>query len=141
MFEKDLITAKQAGRILGRSPSAISRALKSGRLEYIDADKRLLYRPGLEQRYANKTRPKADCPQKAQRDDKGAERFALLPEPPSPPAIATDYWSRVAQKMDLVLDCSSTWPRYDAHRLMVFSRALDEIRSQVEAEGLVTQGS
>ena len=138
MFEKDLITAKQAGRILGRSPSAISRALKSGRLEYIDADKRLLYRPGLEQRYANKTRPKADCPQKAQRDDKAAERFALLPEPESPPAIATTYWERLDQKLQWVLDAA---PAYWAEapnpqRLRLFVRSLDELRSQVELEGL-----
>ena len=138
MIEKDLITAKQAGRILGRSASAISRALKSGRLEYIDADKRLLYRPGIEQRYANKTRPKADCPQKAQRDDKAAERFALLPEPPSPPEVATTYWERLDQKLQLVLDGGSAYWQEppNPQRLRLFVRSLDELRSQVEAEGL-----
>ena len=61
MLEKDLITAKQAARLLGRSQSAISRALKDGRLEYIDPVKRLLFRPGLEVRFARRTRQKIDC--------------------------------------------------------------------------------
>ena len=107
MFEKDLITAKQAGRILGRSPSAISRALKSGRLEYIDAGKRLLYRPGIEQRYANKTRPKADCSQKAQRDNKVDEHFGLMNEPPPFDQHRGRLMVERCSNMDHVLDFSS----------------------------------
>ena len=103
MLEKDLITCQQAARILGRSPSTISRALKQGRLKYGDTKRKLLVRQGLEQRFANATRRKADAPQKAQRDDKAAERLALIPEPPSPPEIATTYWERLNQKLEFSL--------------------------------------
>ena len=76
MLEKDFCTPRQAARILGRSPSTISRALAQGRLSYIDPEKKLLLRAGLEQRFANATRRKADCPQKAERDDNAANRLA-----------------------------------------------------------------
>ena len=65
MFEKDLCTPRQAARILGRTPSTTSRAMAQGRLSYIDLEKKLLLRPGLEQRFANPTRRKADVPPKA----------------------------------------------------------------------------
>ena len=85
MLEKDFCTPRQAARILGRSPSTISRALAQGRLSYIDPEKKLLLRAGLEQRFANATRRKADCPQKAERDDNAANRLARgmgVAEPP-----------------------------------------------------------
>ena len=85
MLEKDLITCQQAAEILGRSPSTISRALAQGRLKYADPTRKLLLRQGLELRFANATRPKADCPQKVKRDDKAAERVALIPDPPGRP--------------------------------------------------------
>ena len=44
-----MVTARQAARILGRSPSTISRALAQGRLNYINPEKKLLLRSGLEQ--------------------------------------------------------------------------------------------
>ena len=81
MLRKDLITCQQAAEILGRSPSTISRALDQGRLKYADPTRKLLLRQGLELRFANATRPKADCPQKVKRDDKAAVRFALIPDP------------------------------------------------------------
>ena len=87
ILEKDLITCQQAAAILGRSPSTISRALAQGRLAYGDTKRKLLVRQGLEQRFANATRRKADAPQKAERDDKAEERFALTPEPPSLPEL------------------------------------------------------
>ena len=138
MLEKDLVTCQQAARILGRSPSTISRALKQGRLTYIDPDKKLLLRPGLEQRFANATRRKADAPQKAERDDSAAARLALIPEPPSPPDIETSYWPRLLQKLTYVLDGAPLyWSREPSpHQLMLFCRTIDELRSQVEAEGL-----
>ena len=131
MLEKDLITCQQAAAILGRSPSAISRALTQGRLSYGDTKRKLIYRPGLEQRFANSTRRKADAPQVAVKD----KRIALSPEPAP---IAQDYWERLAEKVNCVMEGS---PAYwamepDAHHLKVFCRTLDELRSQVEAEGL-----
>ena len=138
MLEKDLITCQQAARILGRSLSTISRALKQGRLKYGDTKRKLLVRQGLEQRFANATRRKADATQKAQRDDKAAERLALIPEPPPPPEIATTYWERLDQKLQWVLEGGPVyWQREpNPHQLMLFCRTIDELRSQVEAEGL-----
>ena len=138
MLEKDLITCQQAAEILGRSPSTISRALKQGRLSYGDTKRKMLVRQGLEQRFANATRRKADAPQKAQRDDQAAERLALIPEPPSPPEIATDYWSRLDQKLQWVLEGGPVyWHREpNPHQLMLFCRTIDELRQQCEMEGL-----
>lgn len=134
MLEKDLITAKQAARLLGRSQSAISRALKDGRLEYIDPVKRLLFRPGLEVRFARRTRQKIDCSYAPVRGD-----AAELPEPPQLPPVANDYWTRAMQKLEVVLAGA---PHYwagepDADRLRLFSQALDLVRQQCADEGLV----
>ena len=138
MLEKDFCTPRQAARILGRSPSTISRALAQGRLSYIDPEKKLLLRSGLEQRFANATRRKADCPQKAERDDNAAARVALIPEPPSPPAIATTYWERLNQKLQMVLEGSPPyWSQGpDPQRLKLFCQSIDLLRAQVEMEGL-----
>ena len=138
MLEKDLVTCQQAARILGRSASTISRALAQGRLKYADPTRKLLLRSGLEQRFANATRRKADAPQKAQRDDQAAERLALIPEPPSPSEIATDYWARLDQKLQWVLEGAPVyWSREpNPHQLMLFCRTIDELRSQCELEGL-----
>ena len=131
MLEKDLITCQQAAAILGRSPSTISRALTQGRLSYGDTKRKLIYRPGLEQRFANSTRRKADAPQVAVRE----ERVALSPEPEP---IAKDYWERLAEKLNFVLEgAPAYWAMApDAHHLKVFVRTLDELRRQVEDEGL-----
>ena len=138
MVEKDLITGAQAAAILGRSPSTISRALKQGRLAYGDTKRKLLVRQGLEQRFANATRPKADCPQKAQREDKAAERLALIPEPSLPSVIKTTYWERLSQKLEVVLEgAPAYWSESsNPQRLRLFVQTLDELRSQVEIEGL-----
>ena len=138
MLEKDLVTARQAARILGRSPSTISRALAQGRLNYINPEKKLLLRLGLEQRFANATRRKADAPHKAERDDSRAQRVALITNPPSAQSIATTYWERLSQKLEMVLEgAPAYWSKApDAHHLRLFVRTIDELRSQVEAEGL-----
>ena len=139
MLEKDLITCQQAAAILGRSPSTISRALAQGRLAYGDTKRKLLVRQGLEQRFANATRPKADCPQKVKRNDKPAERLALIPEPPGPPEIETSYWPRLSQKLEVVLEgAPAYWAEEapDPQRLRLFCRTLDELRSQCEMEGM-----
>ena len=129
MLEKDLISCQQAAAILGRSPSTISRALTQGRLSYGDTKRKLIYRPGLEQRFANSTRRKADAPQVAVKD----KRIALSPDPEP---IPQDYWERLAEKLSFVLECA---PAYwalepDAHHLKVFVRTLDELREQCEME-------
>ena len=138
MLRKDLITCQQAAEIFGRSPSTISRALAQGRAKYADPTRKLLLRQGLELRFANATRPKADCPQKVKRDDEAAKRLALIPDPPSPPDIETSYWPRLLQKLTFVVDGAQFyWHREPkAHQLILFTKTLDELRSQVELVGL-----
>ena len=131
----DLISQKEAALLLNRSVSAVSRAIKDGRLEYADPKNRLLHRPGLEMRFARKTRPRIDKPQRK-------TQTAALPKggfgSAAPDPIATDYWSRLDQKLQWVLEGG---PAYwsepsNPQRLRLFCRTLDELRSQVEAEGL-----
>ena len=55
-----------------------------GRLSYGDTKRKLIYLQGLEQRFANSTRHKADAPQDAVR----GERVTISTEPQ---LIAKDY--------------------------------------------------
>ena len=130
----DLVSQKEAAAILNRSISAVSRAIKEGRLEYAEPKNRLLYRPGLEQRFAQMTRPRIDAPQR-----KSAKVPRTSREVPAPVReIAADYWERLAEKVNFVLEgAPAYWAKApDAHHLKVFCRTLDELRIQVEAEGL-----
>ena len=78
----DLVTQKEAAVILNRSVSAVSRAIKDGRLEYADPKNRLLHRPGLEMRFARKTRPRIDKPQrKTQKPAEPGSTVATLLHP------------------------------------------------------------
>ena len=112
--------------------------MAQGRLSFIDPEKNLLPRPGLEQKFVNATRSKADCPQKVKRDGKAAKRLALIFDSPSPPEIETGYWPRLLQKLAYVMDGAPVyWHREpNAHQLMLFTKTLDDLRSQVELEGL-----
>ena len=137
MPSSDLVSQKEAAAILNRSVSAVSRAIKDGRLEYADPKNRLLHRPGLEMRFARKTRPRIDKPQR-----KAQTVPANWGEVPAPGReIATDYWERLNDKLQWVLEGGSVyWHREpNPHQLMLFCRTLDELRSQVEAEGLEPQ--
>ena len=138
MSFSDLVTQKEAAAILNRSVSAVSRAIKDGRLEYIDSERRLLHRPGLEQRFARTTRPRVDAPQrKAQMEamDHGFEPAAGgLKQPP----ISTDSWQRLTDKLSFVLDgAPAYWSEApDPQRLMLFCKTIDELRQQCALEGL-----
>ena len=138
MREQDLINQKQAAAILGRSVSAISRAVKAGRLEYLDPKRRLFSRPGLEVRYANHTRRRVDQPMvKTQKLNVVHVQHLPTQQPEPERTIPETYWERVADKLDFVLQgCSQYLPEYDAERLRVFARALDEVRAQTEMEGI-----
>ena len=134
MATPDLITQKQAAEILNRSVPAVSRAIKDGRLEYADSKNRLLHRPGLEQLFARKTRPRVDRPQR---------KAQTVPpdwgEVPAPVReISTDYWQRLQDKLSVVLDGAPYYWAGEPNpaQLRLFCRTLDELRSQVEAEGL-----
>ena len=130
----DLISQKEAAVILNRSVSAVSRAIKDGRLEYADPKNRLLHRPGLEMRFARKTRPRIDKPQRKTQTvtPRGAE------VPTQGGEIATTYWERLDQKLQWVLEGGPVyWHREpNAHQLMLFCRTIDELRKQCELEGL-----
>ena len=133
----DLVTQKEAAAILNRSVSAVSRAIKDGRLTYADSERRLLHRPGLEARFRQTTRPRIDAPQrKAQRVT--PDRPEVLAGGNPGREISTDYWQRLQDKLSVVLDGANYyWQREpNPAQLRLFCRTLDELRSQVEAEGL-----
>lgn len=132
----DLVTQKEAAVILNRSVSAVSRAIKDGRLEYADSKNRLLHRPGLEMRFARKTRPRIDKPQVKSAKSGDIRQMANGTTQPEP--IATTYWERLDQKLQWVLEgAPAYWAEApNPQRLRLFVRSLDELRSQVELEGL-----
>ena len=78
------------------------------------------------------------CLGRLERTARKAERVALIPEPPSPPAIATSYWEHLDHKLQWVLEgAPAYWSEpSNPQCLQLFCRTLDELRSQVEAEGL-----
>ena len=134
MASSDLVSQREAAAILNRSISAVSRAIKDGRLEYIDSERRLLHRPGLEQTFARNTRPRIDAPQR-----KSANVPVDWPEVPAKGReIATEYWQRLTDKLSFVLDGAPVyWSEApDPQRLMLFCRTLDELRQQCALEGL-----
>ena len=133
MATSDLVTQKQAAEILNRSVSAVSRAIRDGRLKYADSRRRLLHRPGLEVRFRQTTRPRIDKPQRKSANVEHVRHLHNQPEP-----IATDYWQRLSDKLSFVLDgAPAYWSKApDAHHLRLFVRTLDKLRSQVELEGL-----
>ena len=126
----DLITQKEAAAILNRSVSAVSRAIKDGRLEYADPKNRLLHRPGLEMRFARKTRPRIDKPQR--------KTQTVLAHGAPGREIATGYWERLDQKLQWVLEGGPVYWQEppNPQRLRLFCKTLDELRGQCELEGL-----
>ena len=135
MATGDLITQKQAAQILNRSISAVSRAIRDGRLEYIDSELRLLHRPGLEMRFRRKTRPRIDKPQRKTQERPGPKGgFG----PGQPELIATTYWERLNQKLEFSLGAGPVYWQQpsDPQRLWLFCKTIDELRQQCEMEGL-----
>ena len=129
----DLVTQKEAAAILNRSVSAVSRAIKDGRLEYADSKNRLLHRPGLEMRFARKTRPRIDKPQR-----KAQTVPANWGEVPAPVREIATTWERLNQKLEWVLDGGPVYWQQpsDPQRLRLFCKTIDELRQQCEMEGL-----
>ena len=87
--------------ILNRSVSAVSRAIKDGRLEYADSTNRLLHRPGLEMRFSRKTRPRIDKPQHKSAKEVTHGSVVITTHQPEP--IATTSWERLNQKLEFSL--------------------------------------
>ena len=136
MDNEILITQAEAAQILGRSVSTVSRCLRSGKLQYADERRRLLLRQGLEDRFRAATRPRVDVPQV--KSAKGVTHGPVVVTTYQPEPIAVDYWDRLLQKLTYVMDGAPFyWSRQpNAHQLMLFTKTLDELRDQVELEGL-----
>ena len=136
MDNEILITQAEAAQILGRSVSTVSRCIRDGKLRYADERKRLLLRQGLEDRFRAATRPRADVPQV--KSAKVVTHGPVVGTTNQPEPIAEDYWGRLLQKLTYVMDGAPFyWSREpNAHQLMLFTKTLDELRSQVELEGL-----
>ena len=102
--KKQLITVAQAADVLGRSKSAIYKALNDSppRLSYSDPVKRLLERQGLEQRFARSTRPRVDKP--LARSLEMAEESAGLEHP------FDEEWEEIARVANTYLDCKLWGP-------------------------------
>ena len=131
MSSDDLINQKEAALILGRSVSAISKALKEGRLEYQDPVRRLIFRPGLELRFANRTRRKID--------NAKVEFDRSQEQQPPPTPVKVDYWGRLYQKFGyLVEGLPFSWKGREPtpQELKLIVESIDELRSQVQDEGL-----
>ena len=132
----DLVTQKEAAVILNSSVSAVSRAIKDGRLTYADPKNRLLHCPGLEMRFARTTRPRVDRPQRKTQMKPVPHRLHPAFEQPEP--IATTYWERLNQKLEFSLGAGQVYWQQpsDPQRLRLFVRTIDELCSQCEMEGL-----
>ena len=104
-------------------------------MEYADPKNRLLHRPGLEMRFARKTRPRIDKPQRKSANVPWTSREEV---PAKGREIATTYWERLDQKLQWVLEGGPAYWQEppNPQRLRLFVRSLDELRAQVELEGL-----
>ena len=138
MDNEILITQAEAAQILGRSVSTVSRCLSSGKLQYADESRRLLLRQGLEDRFRAATRPRVDVPQVKSAKAGGNVDQLIHDTTHQPEPIAEDYWGRLLQKLSYVMDGAPFyWSREpNAHQLMLFTKILDELRDQIELEGL-----
>ena len=97
MPTNDLITQKEASAILNSSISVVSRAIKNGRLEYADPERRLIHRPGLEQRFARSTRPRADKPL--------TKRQKIMDVSSRQESPLDEDWEEIARVANSYLDC------------------------------------
>ena len=138
MDNEILITQAEAAQILGRSVSTVSRCLRDGKLHYADERKRLLLRQGLEDRFRAAVRPRVDVPQVKTAKAGGNALQEQHDTTYQPEPIAEDYWGRLLQKLLIVMDGAPVyWHRApSSHQLMLFTKTLDELRSQLELEGL-----
>ena len=138
MDNEILITQAEAAQILGRSVSTVSRCLRDGKLHYADERRRLLLRQGLEDRFRAAVRPRVDVPQVKSAKAGGNALQKQHDTTYQPEPIAEDYWGRLLQKLTYVMDGAPLYWKQEPcpHQLMLFTKTLDELRQQVELEGL-----
>jgi len=121
--QSDFVTVAEAAVILGRSKSAIYKALNSSppRLVYADRGKGLLCRQDLERHFATHTRPRIDKPM-----------LALPSGPVDSRFVCKDEWNQVAEIANRMLDVGA-WsaPPWDGCRWAVICGVIDMARSEV----------
>ena len=91
--------------------------------------------PRVGDAFRTQTRPRIDKPQRNAAPPPGQTPWpGVTPEP-----IATTYWERLNQKLEFSLGAGPVYWQQpsDPQRLRLFVRTIDELRRQVEAEGLM----
>jgi hypothetical protein len=118
-----LITISEAAAVLNRSHSAISRALREGRLHYADPSRRLLAREGIEARFARSTRPRIDRPVPKPREAVEA------------PSGGIEAWDQVAELCNAQLD-PTAWeaPPWSALRWQVLATLMADAGVWISSE-------
>ena len=119
--KRELISVKQAAKILNRSPAAIYKAVHDGRLHYADTMRRLLDRKNIEQHFARSTRPRADKP------------MTPSPAPVPQKPIQMDQWEEIAAVANELIDVEAwtTPPPWSADRWAGLAGILDLARADV----------
>ena len=108
--ESFLVTHSEAARILGRSVSTIGRAVKQGRLQYVDPTNRLFDGTTLVDDFSRSTRPRVDRPINHSNSISEWELIAqhanemLEPSLWGPPPWSADRWAALAGVLDLSKD-------------------------------------
>ena len=110
MDDSFLVTHSEAARILGRSVSTIGRAVKRGRLQYVDPTNRLFDGRTLADDFSRCTRPRVDRPINQSgwigEWDLIAQNANEMLEPSlwGPPPWSADRWAALAGVLDLSKD-------------------------------------
>ena len=111
MDDSFLVTHSEAARLLGRSVSTISRAVKQGRLQYVDPTNRLFDGKTLLDDFSRSTRPRVDRPINHPNSISEWELIAqhandmLEPSLWGPPPWSADRWAALAGVLDLSRAC------------------------------------
>ena len=112
MNDSFLVTHSEAARILGRSVSTIGRAVKQGRLKYVNPINRLFDGKTLVDDFSRCTRPRVDRP---------INQSSLISE-----------WTLIAQNANEMLE-PSLWgpPPWSADRWAALAGVIDIARGDV----------
>ena len=107
MDDSFLVTHSEAARILGRSVSTIGRAVKQGRLQYVDPTNRLFDGTTLIDDFSRCTRPRIDRPLHQPKSISEWELIVqhanemLEPSLWGPPPWSADRWAALAGVLEL----------------------------------------
>ena len=107
MDESFLVTHSEAARILGRSVTTIGRAVKQGRLQYVDPTNLLFDGRTLADDFSRCTRPRIDRPFNQPNANTEWDLIAqsanemLEPSLWGPPPWSADRWAALAGVIDI----------------------------------------